>query len=291
MSHPSQDAQQYAYERSWAFIHGTPNRCALLKYVDQKPVLSSAFCITNPEHICNAAYFGFPLTPFDEKSFKACVAPGGTFTRTVDARIRDVEARIEEINRVSFSGGFQLKFDRKTPSDMEILDLMRPTLGDFVDLVPQFDKDLEYVTGGHAARLNHFAREYRQPNSGAMLSFFRKLDAIAEKWGYGSFAHLCVPTRFIDQLAKTHAEDPSMQEALAAMQIKHNQLKKESPHIIEMFLKSHARSDLPYYVDMRGEELFIEIRYPTHSVGEYSKSEFTGNDETGRLLAMMDFMS
>lgn len=291
MSAPSKDAQEYSYDRSHAFIHGTPNRRGLLKYVEHKPVRPSAFCITDPEHVCLAAYFGFPLIPYDEKSFKACVAPGGAFTRTVGARIRDVEARIEKINRAGLFMGFQLKYDRKTPLNTENLKLMRPTLGDFIDLVPQFEKDREYVKGGHAARLNHFAREYRQPNSGAMLAFFRELDAIAKKWGYGSFAHLCVPTRFMGHLAKAHAEDPSMQGALAEMQVKRNQLKKESAHIIEMFLESYARSDLPYRVDIRGEELFIEMRYPTHSVGEYSKSEFIDNDDTGRLLAMMDFVS
>ncbi|CAM3682889.1 hypothetical protein [Polaromonas hydrogenivorans] len=292
MSRPSQDARQYAYDRLHACIRHYPNQRKLLKYVDHKPISPSVFDITNPEHVCDAAYFGIPLLPYDEKSFKASVAPGGAFTRIVDARIRDVEVRIQKINSVGLFMGFQIKYDRKKPLPMQSLELMRPMLGDFIDLVPQFEKDREYVNSGHAARLDHFAHEYRQPNLGAMLAFFRRLDEVAGKRGYGSFAHLCVPTRFMDYLTNAHAENAGMQEALEKMQVKRDQLKKESPYIIEMFLKSHARSDLPYCVDMRDEELFIEMRYASYSVEEYIKSEFISNDDTGRLLASMtDFMS
>lgn len=74
MFRPSQDARQYAYDRLHALIHGSPNQRNLSKYVDHKPISLSVFNITNPEHLCDAAYFGIPLLPHDEKSFKACVA-------------------------------------------------------------------------------------------------------------------------------------------------------------------------------------------------------------------------
>lgn len=293
MSHPSLDAQQYGYNRLYTLLHGYSNLCDLLtKYVDYKPVCPSVFDITNPEHVCDAAYIGIPLLPYEENSFKACVAPGGTFTRTVDARIRDVEVRIQKINRGAFFMGFQIKYDRKKPLPSQSLEPMRSMLGDFIDLLPQFEKDREYVRNGHAARLDHFAHEYRQPNSGAMLVFLRRLNEVAQKRGHVSFAHLCIPTRFMDYLTSLKVKNVGMQKSLTEMQVKRDQLKKESPYIIEMFLKSRVGSDLPYFVDMVGDELLIKMQYPTHSLEEYIKSEFISNDDTGRLLASMtDFMS
>jgi hypothetical protein len=287
MPQPSKDAVAFGFDRAYAMVNSTAVQRELLKYAKHQPVSAANFSITNPIHVCSSAYLGFPMMPYDEKTLKESIGPNGAFTRTVKDRVKQTQDTIDEINRTAIFAGFQLAYDPDTPTDIAGLELLRPMLGDFVDRLPLFDQDMAYMNAGRAARLHHFAREYSQPNVGALNAYLRTLNEVAISWGVGSFSNLNVPTKYMDYLAKRDNSDPSVSKALELMEAKRHHLKTESPYIIDLFVQSHANRDLPYFVDVVDGGVLIEVRHGSQVLRDVVKSKFITNDGSGLLQAIM----
>jgi hypothetical protein len=286
MSHPTQDARAFGYTLAHAHLHATPG---LRRLVTQSPhplPPVESFDITQGEHVCIAALMGFPMLPYDRKSINEAVGPSGAFTRTVTARVRDVEIRVREANERLQMFGVQIGFDPNKPTQPEEIELLRPFVGELVDHLLQLDADRAYLRSGHSGRLNHLAREYRHANLGRLEAFIEELDAIAAGWGYGAYANLCVPTRFMQHLNTRSPPGALQRPALQAMHDRRDHLKRHAPWVIEAFVASREHeSDVR--IEVTSEALNIGFEVDGLHIQETITGAYVPNDDTGRLFEVM----
>ena len=288
MFHPSQDADAFGYSRAYAQLHATLGLTLLAANARHQLPSVESFDITDGEHVCIAAFMGFPMLPFDRKSIDNAVGSEGAFTRTVTARVRDVEIRTREANRLLLCAGVQICYDPSSPTDPKEVELLRPFVGGFVDDLLQYHFDREYLRSGRSGKLNHLAREYRRANLGLLEDFVAELDSIASGWGYGSYANLCVPTRFIRHLEARSKQDASRSKALEAMNESRDHLKRHAPYVIEAFLASRS-GEAEFKIDVTEDELKIDFDAEGLHIQETIAGAYIPNDDTGRLFEIMGF--
>ncbi|WP_316149646.1 hypothetical protein [Cupriavidus sp. BIC8F] len=256
-----------------------------MKYSRHQPPSVESFSILNPEHVCLAAFFGFPMLPVNKAAMTEAVSDGGAYTRTVKARVKDIQDTIDDFNRRHLF--FKIEFDPKTPTSEEDIELIRLVTGDFADNLMQYDADRRYLRGSSAARLHAFAVEYRHRSFSELKSFVGALDSTANRWGYGSYANLCAPTRFMNHILSKHAIDPGMLEALQAMDSKRDLLKRYSPYIVQAFLRCRAGQTGEFRIDVDEDGLYLEAKHGDSIVLESLKGEFVANDESERLFHLI----
>lgn len=201
--------------------------------------------------------------PMDEKAIKEQIVANGPLTHTVSDRIGYFEEEVQAFNaRVAKSA---LRIEMMELNAKKRLDLGRFN-GTGIDVEwiksrhAQHVHYVNYMAAGHNARLDFYAREMGFKMYAQMKAFLVEIDAYAATVACVPYAILCTPSRYLKQMVEFFAGNADISFALAMMKEDFPRLQKESPFIIDTFIKCRVKPEVPYLVQVSDEGVHIDVR-------------------------------
>lgn len=260
----SQDSICFGYDEFYSDYLGVPYNRGLMDLSKAILVHPSIFSAKDPRHVCLAALHGHAIYPFDEASIKERVKKEGSYSKTISARMRHFSEIISEFNerqqREGWMSGAVIMIDENVPYTLEAFESIGLGGTDVAKAALELEIDRKFFSLGHSGRLNHFSRHLGFPNIEVLEAFVRQLDEEAIKWGFPSYAAICVSTRCIDHFSNACKARPGDHSALDELLAKKDLLKSKSAFVIERFIACRLGDERKsFYVDVNAEGTFVAL--------------------------------
>jgi len=202
------------------------------------------FSIANPSHVAALALLGHFIFPADKAGVRRSVADGGSFTKLIEFRVREMRQSFNEEAAMLMCMGLRLSEipePRKLKKDDFAFGIPRALLPQHLaDALDEFDYQVAYFNAKLEARMNRFAQDYGYGDIGKLLRFVEQVSEVLLSWGFANYDTVSKPDRFIDHLLSATPTSDAQRQAQEDLRIHRAVLRQRTAGEIWLFVRSRA---------------------------------------------------